>query len=44
MLRACKGYWFERVKVEFTEAMKAITIRAEPNKDFFHIVMPMQME
>ncbi len=34
----------ERVKVEFTEAMKAITIRAEPNKDFFHIVMPMQME
>lgn len=34
----------DRVKVEFTESMKAITLRAEPSKDFFHIVMPMQME
>jgi len=34
----------DRVKVEFTEAMKAITLRSEPAKDFFHIVMPMQME
>ena len=34
----------ERVKFEFTEAMKAITLKAEPEKDFFHIVMPMQME
>ncbi len=34
----------ERVKVEFTESMKAITLKAEPAKDFFHIVMPMQME
>jgi DNA polymerase III subunit beta len=34
----------ERIKVEFTESMKAITIRSEPAKDFFHIVMPMQME
>jgi DNA polymerase III subunit beta len=34
----------ERLKVEFTEAMKAITLKAEPEKDFFHIVMPMQME
>lgn len=34
----------ERVKIEFSESMKAITIKAEPDKDFFHIVMPMQME
>ncbi len=34
----------DRVKIEFTEAMKAITVKAEPEKDFFHIVMPMQME
>ena len=34
----------ERVKVEFTESMKAITVKAEPEKDFFHIVMPMQIE
>lgn len=34
----------DRVKVEFTESMKAITLKSEPEKDFFHIVMPMQME
>ncbi len=34
----------DRIKVEFTEAMKAITLKSEPEKDFFHIVMPMQME
>lgn len=34
----------ERVRFEFTEAMKAVTIRSEPTKDFFHIIMPMQME
>ncbi len=34
----------ERVRFEFTEAMKAVTIRSEPIKDFFHIIMPMQME
>ncbi len=34
----------ERITVEFTEAMKAITLKAQPEKDFFHIVMPMQME
>ncbi|HNQ96540.1 MAG TPA: DNA polymerase III subunit beta [Treponemataceae bacterium] len=34
----------DRVKFEFSEAMKAVTIKAEPAKDFFHIVMPMQME
>jgi DNA polymerase-3 subunit beta len=34
----------DRVRVDFTESMKAITVKAEPAKDFFHIVMPMQME
>ncbi len=34
----------DRVRVDFTEAMKAITIKSEPEKDFFHIIMPMQME
>lgn len=34
----------DRVKFEFTEAMKAVTLKAIPEKDFFHIVMPMQME
>ncbi len=34
----------ERVCFEFTEPMKAVTLKAEPAKDFFHIIMPMQME
>ncbi|MBP7480353.1 MAG: DNA polymerase III subunit beta [Spirochaetaceae bacterium] len=34
----------ERIRVEFTEQMKAITLKAEPETDFFHIIMPMQME
>ncbi len=34
----------DRVKFDFTEAMKAVTVRSEPGKDFFHIIMPMQME
>lgn len=34
----------ERVIVEFSESMKAITLKSDPEKDFFHIVMPMQME
>lgn len=34
----------ERVRFEFTETMKAITIKPEPAKDYFHIVMPMQTE
>lgn len=34
----------ERVCFEFTEPMKAVTLKAEPVKDFFHIIMPMQME
>jgi len=34
----------ERVRLEFTEAMKAVTIKSVPEKDFLHIIMPMQME
>jgi DNA polymerase-3 subunit beta len=32
-----------RIRFEFTEAMKAVTMRPEPATDFFHIVMPMQL-
>lgn len=31
----------EEVVFEFTEAMRAVTIRPEPAEDYFHIVMPM---
>ena len=34
----------ERICIEFTERMHAITLRPEPAEDFFHIIMPMQME
>ena len=34
----------ESVKVEFTEPNKAITLRPVPEHDFFHIVMPMQLD
>jgi DNA polymerase-3 subunit beta len=34
----------EKVRFEFTEKMKAITMKPEPAKDFFHIIMPMQTE
>lgn len=34
----------EVVSLAFTEATKAITVNAEPAKDYFHIVMPMQIE
>ena len=30
------------IKIRFTSAIKAITIEPVPEKDFFHIVMPMQ--
>ncbi|MCL2444002.1 MAG: DNA polymerase III subunit beta [Treponema sp.] len=32
----------EEIKVRFSSATKAITIEPVPEKDFFHIVMPMQ--
>ena len=37
----------DRLRFEFTPSengMKAITLKSEPVADFFHIVMPMQME
>lgn len=33
----------EKVRIEFTEPDKAITLRPEPEQDYFHIVMPMQI-
>ena len=32
----------DEIKIRFTNVMKAITIEPVPEKDFFHIVMPMQ--
>ena len=34
----------ERVTFEFTEEMRAITMRPEPAADYFHIIMPMQRQ
>ena len=34
----------EQIVVHFTEVHRAITIKPVPEKDFFHIVMPMQVE
>lgn len=34
----------ERITFEFTEEMKAVTMRSEPSAEFFHIIMPMQKE
>ena len=34
----------EEVSIHFTEAAKAITIKPIPEQDFFHIVMPMQLD
>ncbi|MDR0569424.1 MAG: DNA polymerase III subunit beta [Spirochaetaceae bacterium] len=31
-----------QIVIQFTDTNKAITIKPEPEKDFFHIVMPMQ--
>jgi DNA polymerase-3 subunit beta len=33
----------EKIGLEFTEPDKAITLRPVPEKDYFHIVMPMQV-
>jgi DNA polymerase-3 subunit beta len=33
----------ERFALEFTEPDKAISVRPDPEKDYFHIVMPMQI-
>lgn len=34
----------ENTRIEFTDPMRAITLYAESNKEYFHIIMPMQME
>ena len=34
----------ERIRIEFTEPNRAITLSPEPSEDYFHIVMPMQIE
>ena len=34
----------EIIAFEFTEEMKAVTMRPEPAQDYFHIIMPMQKE
>ncbi len=34
----------EQVRIEFTDPMKAVTLHSVPSKNFFHIIMPMQME
>lgn len=34
----------DRLRFEFTEAMKAVTLKPVPEADYFHIIMPMQME
>ena len=34
----------EDITVHFTESNKAITINPEPESDYFHIVMPMQLD
>jgi len=34
----------DRITLEFTDPKKAMTVRTDPRKDFFHVVMPMQMD
>lgn len=34
----------DRLCFEFSDGMKAITLKSEPAEDYFHIIMPMQME
>jgi DNA polymerase-3 subunit beta len=34
----------EEISIHFTEPSKAITIKSVQEKDFFHIVMPMQLD
>lgn len=34
----------ERITFEFTEPMKAITLKPEPESDYFHIIMPMNLD
>jgi DNA polymerase-3 subunit beta len=34
----------ENIAIEFTEPNRAITVSPDPGEDYFHIVMPMQIE
>lgn len=34
----------ERITFEFSEPLKPVTLKPEPAEDFFHIIMPMQLE
>lgn len=34
----------ETIAIEFTEPNRAITVSPEPREDYFHVVMPMQIE
>jgi len=34
----------EAFSIEFSDPSKAITLRPEPSGDYFHIVMPMQID
>ncbi|MFN2310446.1 MAG: DNA polymerase III subunit beta [Spirochaetia bacterium] len=39
-----KAIQSERVRVRFTESNKAVTLQPDPETDYFHIVMPMQLD
>lgn len=34
----------ERIALDFSDPKKAMTLRTEPRKDYFHVIMPMQMD
>lgn len=34
----------DSLKIEFSEANRAVTVKCEPEADYFHIIMPMQMD
>ncbi len=39
-----KAITTDRVVFKFTESMKAITMCSEPEEDYFHLIMPMQLD
>ena len=43
LLEPLKEAGEEKIGLEFTEPDKAVTLRPVPEKDYFHIVMPMQV-
>ena len=40
----CKAMQDEEIVINFNDTSKAITIKPVPEKDFFHVVMPMQVD